>query len=228
MPTDATLTKIQKNRILKLVNEYGPSPSEFHWSEMQQGHPATGYYSVSVLTHRSTGNSCIFGAHDITISPGWKQKVQDFEHGDNFEKIEDLCGKWLVLVKAEAETPDLWASVGQEKVISTAASSTDLDNLPFTGGEQALIAAKLDEIKGYLLESQHFAADQAETVERQFEYLRESSQRLGRKDWLNALIGAFMGQAINLALSPEVAKGLLVLAATSFQSLWDVAQRYLQ
>jgi len=114
MPTDATLTKIQKNRILRLVDEYGPPPAEFFWSEELQGHPASGYYRVSVLWHRPTEYSCIFGAHDITISPGWEKKVQYFRHESNFERMENLCGKWLILVKLETEAPDLWAALRLE------------------------------------------------------------------------------------------------------------------
>ena len=229
--TDATLTKTEKNRILKLILEYGPPPDDFEWSEKQReeySYMSYRPYKASVLTHHPTGYYCIFGGRSVTTSPGLNKKVEEVDHENRWEKKENACGRWLIDLKLEVEAPDLWASISQEKVLSTAASSAGLDNLPFTAAERVLISAKLDEIKGYLLESQQFAAEQAETVERQFEYLRESSQRLGRKDWLNALIGALMGQAINLALSPEVAKGLLVLAASSFQSLWNAAQRYLQ
>jgi hypothetical protein len=226
MSTDATLTKRQKNRILTLVNEYGPPPSEFCWSEIEQGHPATGYYVVSVLTHMSTGYSCIFGAHDITISPGWERKVQHFRHEDNFERIEKLCSKWLILVEAEVEAPDLWATIGQERALSTAASTT-LDNRPFTVAEQGLIAAKLDEIRAYLLQDQQFAAEEAEFVKRQVKYFKESSTRMGRKDWLNLLLGGLVSLAIGLALDPEKARGLLRLAGAVFQSLWGTGHNLL-
>src|ERR1035441_10203829 len=100
--TDATLTNIEKHRIWKLVTEYGPPPRDFQWKEREQReYHSMGYrpYRVSVLTHQPTGYYCVFGAHDITTSPGWNKKVQEFTHEDKLEKKEDLCAKWLILVK---------------------------------------------------------------------------------------------------------------------------------
>jgi hypothetical protein len=94
---------------------------------------------------------------------------------------------------------DLWLSLGEEKVLSTAASSANLDNRPFTTPEQMLIATKLDEIKKALLEGQQFAAEQADIVDREFAYLKESSRRLGRKDWLNVLYGGLITVIVGVA-----------------------------
>lgn len=164
----------------------------------------------------------------MTLSPAPEGRVVVAPHQNNWELKKRGATLWLEQLKKEVDAPDLWATIGQEKALSTAASSANLDNRPFTAAEQSLIATKLDEIKGYLLESQEFAAEQAENVERQFAYLGESSRRLGRKDWLNALIGALVSQAINLAVPPEVAQALLVMAGHSFQSLWNLSQQYLR
>jgi hypothetical protein len=228
--TDATLTKTEKNRILKLILEYGPPPDDFEWSEAQrEEYTYMTYrpYKVSVLTHRPTGYYCIFGGHNVTTSPGITKKVQDYGHEDRWDQKENACGRWLIDIKLEVEAPDPWASIGQEKVLSTAAASRDIDNRPFTAAEQNFIAGKLDEIKGYILEEQHFNAEQAEFVQREFADLKESSRRFGRKDWLRVLLGVLIGQVINLALTPEKAKGLFALAGTAFQSLWGVVQGYL-
>lgn len=229
--TDATLTKIQKNYIMKRILEYGPPPDDFQWTEKQQVESfglSSWPYRVSVLTHRPTGYFCIFGADTLTISPGPNRKTEDFRDADNWQNKTDVCNEWLVRLKKEVDAPDLWATIGQEKALSTAAASADLDNRPFTAAEQSLIATKLDEITGFLLEGQEFGAEQAEAVEREFAYLKESSRRLGRKDWLNILLGGLFGLAVTLALDPEKAKGLLSLAGTVFQSLWGGMQGILQ
>lgn len=230
-PTDATLTKIQKNQILQLILQYGPPPNDFQWTESEQEEWSEldrWTYRVSVLTHRPSGYFCVFGAHTITTCPGLCKKIEQFRHENNWRKKETACGKWLVIVKQETDAPDLWATIGQEKALSTAASSVRLDNRPFSPAEEKLIATKLDEIKAYLLEGQEFAAEQAETIEREFSYLKESAERMGRKDWLNILLGGLFGLAVTLALEPEKARGLLQLAGTVFQSLWGIAQGILQ
>jgi hypothetical protein len=228
---DATLTKIQKNQILKVILEFGPPPEDFQWTEKQQeewSEMHTWPYRVSVLTHRPTEYFCIFGAHSVTTSPGLSKKVEDSRHEDKWAKKVDACGKWLVILKLEVDAPDLWATIGQEKALSTAASSADLDNRPFTAAEQNLIATKLDEIKAYLLEGQQFDKEQAEFVKTEFAYLRQSAARFGRKDWLRVLLGVLIGQAINLALDPAKARGLFSLAGAAFQSLWGTVQGLLQ
>jgi len=99
------------------------------------------------LTHRPTGFFCMFGAHTVTTSPGHNKKVEDSRHEDIWLNKENACGKWLVIVKSEVDAPDLWATIGQEKALSTAASSASLDNRPFTAAELKVISTKLDEIK---------------------------------------------------------------------------------
>ena len=82
------------------------------------------------------------------------------KHHDNWSEKRDAAKLWLRELGKEVDAPDLWATIGQEYALSTAVSAT-LDNEPFTAAEQYLIATKLDEIKGHILEGQQFAADQA-------------------------------------------------------------------
>lgn len=170
-----------------------------------------------------------------TYSPGHRDRVTTTDVSEPrfcTDVSESKWGKrvkairsWLAALKKEGETLDLWASISSEKALFTATSSAKLDNLPLTDTEQVLIAAKLDEIRAYILEGQQFDATQAEFVKQEFSYLKESAKRFGRKDWLRVLLGSLVGQAINLALSPEKAKGLMLLAGTAFQWVWGVAHQ---
>jgi hypothetical protein len=234
---DIRLKQRQLNDILSLIQQSELDPSEFEWADVESiehqgvivGHRARFGHEcrISVLTHRPSKYFCKFGLAYITFSPGAQHRVEFHEHLDVWEVKLQFTRQWLAELRKEVEAPDLWADIGQEKVLSTAASSTDLDNRLFTAAEQSLIAAKLDEIKGYILEEQHFNAEQAEFVQREFADLKESSRRFGRKDWLRVLLGVLISQVINLALTPEKAKGLFALAGTAFQSLWGAVHGYL-
>jgi hypothetical protein len=156
------------------------------------------------------------------------KRVEADDHRDVWNIKGNVANLWLEELKKELDAPDLWASIGQEKVLSTAASSADLDNRPFTASEQSFIAVKLDEIRGYILEGQQLNSQEAEFVQREFADLKDSSRRFGRKDWLRVLLGVLIGQVINLALSPDKARGLFASAGTALQSLWGVAHGCLQ
>jgi len=228
--TDARLRQAEKNDVLRLIEQFRFDPSEFAWTDLdivenqyRRDIPAR----ISGVVHKPTQFFVRFGPIYVTFSPGPHFRVENEEHQHVWAVKLRLARVWLTELRKEVDTPDLWANIGQEKALSTAAAS-DVDNRPFTASEQSLIATELDEIKAYLLEGQQFAADQAETIEREFAYLKESAKRLGRKDWLNILLGGLFGLAVTLALDPEKARGLLQLAGAVFQSLWGVAQGVLQ
>lgn len=227
---DVRLKKTESGEIFMLVQKSGLNPADFEWTDEESeewSDTDSLRFKISVLTHRPTGYYCKYGGTEIEYSPGPNQRVETANHRDRWAVKGGHTEVWLAELRREVEASDLWATIGQEKVLSTAAAAPNLDNRPFTAAEQKLIVTKLDEIKGYLLTSQQFDAKQAEDVKREFAYLRESSGRLGRKDWLNALLGALVGQAINLSLSPEIAKGLLIMAGMVFQSLWGTGHTLL-
>ncbi len=231
MPTDATLTKGEKNLIFEMIQRRGFDPADFDWREMKSEEWSglfIDHFTVSQLIHSATGYYFTFGGHTVTACPGKLRKIESEVHKDDWTIKSGAFDSWLTRLKAEVEAPDLWVTIGQEKVLMAAASAPNLNNSPFNHNEQALVTARLDEIKRYLLDGQQFDTEQAELIDRVFDYLRESSIRMGRKDWLNILLGGLMGLAFSLVLDPEKARGLLALAGTAFQSLWGVAQAYLQ
>jgi hypothetical protein len=155
----------------------------------------------------------------MEFSPGFTERVEGIDHRDDWGRRAELTSRWLEELRREVEAPDLWATIGQEKVLPTAALSARLDNRPFAPDEQLVIDAKLDQIKAFLLNGQQFATAQAESVEQEFAYLKESSKRMGRKDWLNILLGGLFGLAVTLALDPEKARSVMRLAGTMLQIL---------
>lgn len=228
MPTDATLTRTEKNAIFLALQRTKFDPNEFEWEEVPRVELAPGYredLQVSKLVHRVTGYYFVFGDLSSTFSPGTNSRVQNERHSR--AERNSLFFVWLSRLRQEVDAPDWWASIGQEKVLSLTASSASLGNSVFSRAEQSVIATKLDEIKQYLIEGQQVDSQKAEFIEQQMAYLKEASTRMGRKDWLNILIGGLFGFALNLALPPETARGLFATAGIAFQSLWKVAQAHL-
>jgi hypothetical protein len=233
MVTNVTLKQTEKNDVFAWVKNSGLDPDEFQWLErkltegLMYGMGSVDS-KVSVLTHIVSEYFFVFGAVRVHFSPGVKGREDREEHGDKWDTKRTFFRAWLNELLKEINAPNLWASLGEEKALTIAASSPNLNNSPFTPNEQSLIITRLDEVKRYLIDGQQFDAEQAVFIEQEFAYLREAATRQGRKDWLNLLLSGLVSLIVGLVLEPERARGLLALAGTVFQSLWGVAQAYLQ
>jgi hypothetical protein len=225
MPTDATLTKLESNAVFSLVQAHDLNMADFEWKSVESTEYELGsarHYSASQLYHRPTGYFFNFGGIRIERSPGNQKKVESVPHRFEWAEKLNLCAQWLSWVKSEVDAPDLWASVGHDRALSDAAGSS-LDNAPFTSAEKLAITSNLNEIRVYLADNQQLHEEQFAHLDAQFQYLRSASERLGRKDWLNIAYSTFVSTAVNLALTPERAQGLLQLAGVLLKSLWDKA-----
>src|ERR1017187_2224695 len=152
---DVRLKRVEKNEILSLVEGVGLNPQEFEWLEDDSNEYIDGEsmrFRAYTLRHRPTDYYCKFGGFRVEFSPGPIRRVEADQHHNNWDIKRAVAQLWLEELQKEANAPDLWATIGQEKALSTAASSASLDNRPFSAVEQTLIATKLDEIKEYLLE----------------------------------------------------------------------------
>jgi hypothetical protein len=117
-------------------------------------------------------------------TPG-DEKQFEYENSENWgQQLLDVVG-WLSYVKRETEQPDFWAEVSKEAQILESAASSNTSNAQFTADEKKYILNGLDEIRQYLLTAHRL---DPELVESRLKYLAESSDRVGRKDWLNLLI----------------------------------------
>jgi hypothetical protein len=54
--------------------------------------------------------------------------VEAEQHHDNWQIKRAAAQLWLEELRKEVDAPDLWATVGQEKALSTAAASARLDD----------------------------------------------------------------------------------------------------
>jgi hypothetical protein len=227
---DFTLTRVQRNDVFGWLNRRNFDPADFEWQEtesVEKLRVRTSRALISRLVHKSTGYYFDFGRLYNRFVPGMREKIAAEEHYADWGIQASTFNLWSMRLREEVDAPDLWASVGQEKVLATAASSDGSDNRPFTQDEQLQIARQLDEIKDYLISGQQFDRTQSEYIHQEFEYLKSSSRRFGRKDWLRLLLGVLVGQAVTLALSPEKARGLMHAAGTTFQWMWTTAQGFL-
>jgi hypothetical protein len=190
------LRKTERNEVLHAIREIGLEPSEFAWKDMIG---AWNSQAIKALLHPATGSYFLFDGGEgpqsqpiyyCVFFPGQGVPVTE-KKVENWTVQLAVFRDWLIRVKEEAETPDLWAAIADQRHLSEAAVSEE-SNAPFTQQENEHLRAALLEIQEYVVavtdapeESRHF-------IEKRIQYLGDATDRLGRKDWLNLALGGIV------------------------------------
>jgi len=130
----------------------------------------------------------------------------------SWSDVPSLAKKWaqkvVEVVEEYANTPDLWAELGQSKSLV----AVPHENTPFNETEQAQIFGQIQQIKAYILATYELTAEQLSDVEERLDHVEEASRRLGRKDWLLLFNGSVFSLILADLIPPQAAQHILVLA----------------
>ena len=221
---DARLRRVQKNEVFGWLQTVGLAPIEFKWELKLLWQAYSGGisdYKVDSLTHSHTGYYFSFGHLQDEWSPGWTARVASTENSHNWAMTKSDFGVWAKLVKADIEAPDLWATAIQSKEFASVATTEEAENTPFSLNERKYILQKLSEIEKYLLATEQVNSKDREFVRLQFKYLAESSERLGRKDWKNGLVGVVTNIVVGAVFAPQRTQELFTMIASAFLPLFQ-------
>jgi hypothetical protein len=210
-----TLLSSQRTEIFQSIKATGLNPAEF---ELTSVHSAYDYeIEVSYLAHVRSGYYFKFDFNEHTgkrrsfYSPAYQDREGSSTSLD-WDAQLSLVDRWLAYLKREIESPDPWESITAETQIIEDANS-DTTNLPFTEEEKRSIISGMDELRQYLISNQKFATD---LVEPKLTYLLESSNRVGRKDWLNLLFATMVALLMAAYAPPETIREVLSYAGQVF------------
>ena len=205
------LLRSQSNQVFEAIAANGWQATDFGWQDVPG---PSSRKQVSKLIHKASGYFFLFdnaiGGFYSKWSPGNETLVAE-GNASGWPNQMHYFGLWLSYLRREIESPDLWAAISSEGRVLESAASADTSNIPFTAEEKAYILKGLLEVKEYLLNAHRL---DPELVESRLSYLVESSERVGRKDWLNLLISVLVGIVISAALPPEVTRELFRFVGT--------------
>jgi hypothetical protein len=107
-------------------------------------------------------------------------------------------------ITREWKAPDLWAELQSNKRLVASVAIGAADNSPFSPEEKEKIARQLTEIKTYVRRTHKLTEDQYTTIDARLDYLIDAAERgMGRIDWRNAFVGAFLGAVVQAVLPPS-------------------------
>lgn len=218
-----------RNALLKAIQEAKLDPRDFKTvEENDEGYDAFRLQTEDsplffLLRTRFAGDAREFNWRFSTFKYDHPQPVykeSNYQHWYNFSEAEKFFKRWLdenariyfAARKEEAEDqtlPDLWAELDASS--DTIGDVQSLQNTHFSTEERARIAESLREFENEIERRDILTPNQIKLLHEQVDYLIESSKRLGRKDWLNATIGAFLGYTLQVALTSDAATQIMRL-----------------
>ncbi|HUV85522.1 MAG TPA: hypothetical protein VMX79_00235 [bacterium] len=206
------LLNSQKADLYKAIEERRFTPGDFEWkkygSERGQNYLAEG------LSYRNTGYYFIFDCsfqddfppHLIDIvccSPGEEKKCGAYEMRSWLKTLK-VFNYWLSWVKRETETPDYWAQLAEQAISASPTLEERKLQGTFDDEEKTQLHAALNRIEHRLKEGLDLNESQVKFVTQELIYLKESSNRLNKKDWTLVAIGAIINIATQLGLDAPI------------------------
>ena len=95
----------------------------------------------------------------------------------------------------------------------------DPNNSPFSAAELLKIRDSLQLIRVAMSERPDVTPEQLDLISRKLDEMQASSERLGRKDWMNLAVGTLTGIVVNAALGPDIGKILFQAAGAALSWL---------
>jgi hypothetical protein len=216
----AVLTRRERNDIFEALNDKGVDPAR---CKLRLKHePDSGTIEIRDVLTRSwfrftlllTEYGLAYNVPDGPAAAGYEVK----QWGNVLEQLE----YWASEVAYVTSTPDLWAELQQMPEVLTAAQAADASNASFTPDEQAGIGRHIDEIKQLVREQFELTSEQLAAIDQRLDDGKESSKRLGRKDWLMAFYGGLISTVMTDEIPPHVIQTIVSTVVSGISHLFGI------
>jgi hypothetical protein len=179
-----------------------------------------------IITLRHTDGDV---ARIIVGRPGMPNVVKDLRLGNAvlFETPDEGTFEVRVLTLTSNYAIVLVTRVSPHLGILAGLTDIDPNNLPFASIEIEQIASSIDNIKRKILHMD-IEPEKLDLISRKLDEIQEASHRLGRKDWINYVIGALTSSMMTAALNSEAASAIFKIANENLSWLFHQALQLLQ
>jgi hypothetical protein len=228
----------QRNELFRLVAEAGFAQNEFQWLASDGAFIGIEGLVIPMIEHEPTKSWCRFGLRDeddhrhsplrneqpfygeffLQRSPG-ETKADDMMAWASWKQIVGGFAEWLGFVRRESTEPDYWEVAPPAGIFP--ATGPPASNETFSVEERLRITDSLSEIENEVHRVAELSEAQITAFRETIAYLEESATRLGRKDWLNNMIGAFFSWALSTSLNSPAAQTVLDFMGSRLSWLWS-------
>ena len=141
----------------------------------------------------------------------------------DWEETKGLFWKWLMILKAEVDTPDMWEQLrNTTKIMSF--PQIIIEPEPFSESEIAHIQNALNEIKDKLTQHFQLQADQQAYVQDKLDFLAKEAKRSNKLAWQYTLVGVIIDISLKLLLKDNQIYMLFQIFSDGFQIVKTIFQ----
>lgn len=163
-----------------------------------------------VITHRASG--AVFWVNPYGTSYSFRYRIGDgIERGMDSQVWAGVLAafsKWLVGVRRDLETPDLWEEYEKGELVE---GELVTENTAFSDEEKAEIVGRLKELKEQVLQEHELGDRELQLLDEKLAYLEDAVDRMGRLDWRSAALGTLFSMVTDAVVPPHALHSLLAL-----------------
>lgn len=186
---DTRLLKVQEAEIIEIIRKKGFNPKDFTFLPLKAQTAVDDISSEKILYKNQDYFFHFSSNRKLIFSPGRGFITEGTDFTDWISALA-YVNLWLDNLKREVEIIDNWDSIINGSIDYTKIRFES--NTKFSDNELADIQKRLKEMQTKLLEMQAFDQESVKIINNNFDYLNESSKRVGRKDWVLLFIGTII------------------------------------
>jgi hypothetical protein len=199
-----TLLRSQKRRVYEILREAGLEPAEFSWSSDTVAAAMT----VSRLTHRDYQYYFQFSSFELNAGcvacPGTYRTI-DYQYPKGWLEQEPFLLAWAQCLRAELDTPDLWAELARHPLALDGELLREMINAPIPATEAGKLALSLARVADSITHTLGLEGRSGLLVRAKLTYLADAARRGGSRDWMYVAVGVWRCLACALSLTEEQA-----------------------
>lgn len=179
-----------------------------------------------VLSARSTNSIMV----ELVVGrPGMPNVEQELRVGDAilFETPDTGVLEVRVLATMPSQAKLLVSQVSPRPGITGGFVDEDTNNSPFMPSELAQVRDSLESIKFAMGQRPDVAPEQLALISRKLDEIQAASERLGRKDWINSVIGILTNLTVAAAFNSDIRTALFRAAGKALSWLLNDGLRLL-
>ena len=210
--------KRYKQKIGMLIKNHKLNSTDFSWSFLESDNTPDSL--IEKLTYQPSEYYFIFDVWGTEIEGSYspaKAKIFENYQSADMEDVLNHVFLWLAAISNEISSKDPWDELTKYQIPENVELSKEVLNTSFNTRERDQLVNGIRDVQKYLNQHIKQTSEQSEYVRERLDYLVESLDNLGRRNWYDICVSVLMHISMNLVLTPQ-----------NILAVWNILRESLQ